>query len=397
MAHEAEILFFQRLMENHHIQTQRFAPDAPPEVDLGLRKLLGVEQHRFILDHSRRIYTMRDAFACSYHALLVEEGDLLLVGPYLTHEVSEQVVMAMLEKQKLPTALLPTLKRYYKSLPVMDRESYMLTLMLTLAQTLWGEDNFDSEFLEDESQSDGGPIAYAEPNSKTLSAADIRILEDRYEMERHLMYAVSHGMTHQARMLISRVHESVFDSRTSDPLRNIKNYAIVLNTLLRKAAEEGEVHPVHIDQLSSTLARRIEAVHTKEEGLRLFNTIVHKYCILVKNHSMKSYSLLVQHAILRIESDLTADLSLKAHAAFLNVNPSYLSTLFKKETGSTLTEYVNRKRVDQAIFLLNATDMQVQTIAQYCGIPDVNYFTKTFKRLVGKTPKEYRQSTRAPK
>jgi len=47
-----------------------------------------------------------------------------------------------------------------------------------------------------------------------------------------------------------------------------------------------------------------------------------------------------------------------------------------------------------AIFLLNATDMQVQTIAQYCGIPDVNYFTKTFKRIVGKTPKEYRAGAR---
>jgi len=38
--------------------------------------------------------------------------------------------------------------------------------------------------------------------------------------------------------------------------------------------------------------------------------------------------------------------------------------------------------------------MQIQTIAQYCGIPDVNYFTKLFKRNVGKTPKEYRQETR---
>ena len=109
---------------------------------------------------------------------------------------------------------------------------------------------------------------------------------------------------------------------------------------------------------------------------------------------MKHYSKLVQHVILRIETDLTADLSLKTHAQYFNVNASYLSALFKKETGSTLTDYVNRLRIDHAIFLLNASDMQVQTIAQYCGIPDVNYFTKLFKRTVGKTPKEYRQETR---
>ena len=56
----------------------------------------------------------------------------------------------------------------------------------------------------------------------------------------------------------------------------------------------------------------------------------------------------------------------------------------------TLTDYVNKKRIDNAVFLLNSTKMQIQTVAQYCGIPDVNYFTKLFKRYIGKTPKEYR-------
>ena len=102
----------------------------------------------------------------------------------------------------------------------------------------------------------------------------------------------------------------------------------------------------------------------------------------------------MQHVILRIETDLVADLSLKAHADHLNVNASYLSNLFKKETGITLTEYVNRTRIDHAIFLLNTTDMQILNIAQSCGVPDVNYFTKLFKRIIGKTPKEYRQDTR---
>lgn len=105
---------------------------------------------------------------------------------------------------------------------------------------------------------------------------------------------------------------------------------------------------------------------------------------------MKGYSLLVQKVITRIDSDLTTDLSLKTQAHLLDVNPSYLSTLFKKETGLTLTDYVNKKRVENAVFLLNTTTMQIQTIAQYCGIADVNYFTKIFKKYIGKTPKEYR-------
>ena len=114
----------------------------------------------------------------------------------------------------------------------------------------------------------------------------------------------------------------------------------------------------------------------------------------MQNHSMKGYSLLIQKVLTQIDSDLTADLSLNSQARLLNVNSSYLSTLFKKETGSTLTEYVNGKRIKHAVSLLNTTSMQIQAIAQYCGIPDVNYFTKTFKKYIGTTPKEYRDSIR---
>ena len=86
--------------------------------------------------------------------------------------------------------------------------------------------------------------------------------------------------------------------------------------------------------------------------------MVRKYCLLVKNHSLKGYSLLIRKVITKIDYDLTADLSLKVQAEYLNVNPSYLSTLFKKETGLTLTEYINRKRIDHALLLLNSTVMQ---------------------------------------
>ena len=107
---------------------------------------------------------------------------------------------------------------------------------------------------------------------------------------------------------------------------------------------------------------------------------------------MKNYSPLIQKVLTTIDSELTADLSLNFQAKELNVNPSYLSSLFKKETGMTLTDYVNKKRAEHAARLLKTTSMQIQTIAQYCGILDVNYFTKVFKKYLGKTPKEYRES-----
>ena len=88
---------------------------------------------------------------------------------------------------------------------------------------------------------------------------------------------------------------------------------------------------------------------------------------------------------------LTDDLSLKALAEEFSISPSYLSSLFKKETGSTLTDFVNKKRIENAVFLLNSTDLQIQSIAAASGVADLNYFTRLFKRNMGRTPSEYRE------
>lgn len=399
MSYEKELAFFKQTLQKMNIQTLIFSQDQPPEFPEGLEILQSMmmtqtEPFRELKDDV--VYSIRDAMALGMYVLKLPQcREVLLVGPYLTQDVTEHDVMELMERCGLPMELLPVFRRFYESITFISDEGILLAMITSMAQTIWGhEDRYTMEYVESARLLEGLRGMEESCLTEVTEAASIKLMEERYAVERRLMYAVAHGQTHQAQMIISQIGEAAYEQRTADPLRNLKNYAIVCNTLMRKAAEEGQVHPLHIDKLSSTLARKIETLHTVDEAVHFIRNMVHKYCLLVKNHSMKGYSQLVQHVILRVDSDLTADLSLKAHAEFLNVNPSYLSTLFRRETGMTLTEYVNRQRIEHGIFLLNATDMQVQTIAQYCGIPDVNYFTKTFKRLIGKTPKAYRADTR---
>lgn len=163
-----------------------------------------------------------------------------------------------------------------------------------------------------------------------------------------------------------------------------------MNTLLRKAAERGGVHPVYLDSASSTFAKQIEQLPRVEDASILMPEMFRTYCQLVRKHSMKDYSPLVQKAVACIEADLAGNLSLKTLSSALNISGSYLSTIFKKETGRTLTDYINRRRIEQAKHLLETTHLQVQTIAQHCGIMDVHYFSKVFKKLTSQTPKQYR-------
>ena len=345
------------------------------------------------------IYRVYDEYLCNYIILRLpetNEPEFLVIGPYTLHGVSKQMILKLAEIFAIPHNIFPQLEKYYQNLSPLPNESRFLALVNTFGERIWdGIDNFSLQDV-DSLFSMKSDTFRREPNydNSEENFLSIQILEERYALENEFIHAISQGQTHKAEMFMNNMNSKGLESRTSNPIRNLKNYTIILNTLLRKAAETGAVHPIHLDSLSSRYAKEIELLTSEKSALALQREMVHKYCLLVKNHSLKGYSLLVRKVLTNIDTDLTADLSLKTQAEFLNVNPSYLSNLFKKETGQTLTEYVNRKRIEYAIYLLNSTNMQVQMIAGYCGILDVNYFTKIFKKIVGMTPKEYRDRLR---
>ncbi|TCM95654.1 two-component system response regulator YesN [Paenibacillus sp. BK033] len=92
-----------------------------------------------------------------------------------------------------------------------------------------------------------------------------------------------------------------------------------------------------------------------------------------------------------IQQDYDKDLELTELSEKVFLNPSYLSTLFKQETGLTITQYVLQLRMMKAKELLKKRmDLKVYEVGEQVGYPDSIYFNKVFKKMVGITPKEYR-------
>lgn len=100
----------------------------------------------------------------------------------------------------------------------------------------------------------------------------------------------------------------------------------------------------------------------------------------------------IQQAIDYIEEHyLDSDLSIKQVAENIHLNPSYLSTLFKKETGETFTGYVTKLKLQKARVLLRNTDMKISEICQTVGFDDSTYFSSVFKKHFQISPSEFRQ------
>ena len=73
-----------------------------------------------------------------------------------------------------------------------------------------------------------------------------------------------------------------------------------------------------------------------------------------------------------------------------SINPTSLSKKFKNELGETLTEYINRKRVNASLTLLAATRLPIGEVAEKVGYLNENYYSRIFKKIQGITPREYR-------
>ena len=413
MNYQAELQFVRELLKTYRLNLYLLDEELNSDIDLPEYSWIGeiltqdasfatIFQRFKKYCQSNTVYQIEDSFLCNHIIFLfpMEDGSTryAYVGPYTQEAMNKQQITKMAEKHHFPTEFIPQIETYYQSIPLIADETYIQSIIYAFCNIIFGgNDNYTTKQYED-----FYPIVF-DIVSKASSMKDspdyvshTLYLEDRYDLEQRLMQAVSVGQIPKAELLFTTLSKYQFESRSTNALRNTKNYLIILSTLLRVAARNGDVPPFHIDKLSSAYAHKIEAITSTNVGMTLMKEMVRKYCLLVKNHSMKGYSLLIRKVLTQIDYDLTADLGLKNLATQLNVNPSYLSTLFKKETGFTLTEYVNQKRIEHAVFLLNSSSLQIQMIAQYSGIADVNYFTKTFKKIIGITPKEYRDRVTNP-
>ena len=340
------------------------------------------------------LYKNTDSFNISYiYFLLPEmpEYTVIFIGPFIDTPLSQAELLKRCEKAKILPKNQAIFNEYYMSIPIISKSSHLLVMLDTFCEKIWGANNFTLHDVEQERISPISPISEENHSEPTETFASINLMEQRYNYENKLIEAVRLGQIHKADLLFSGLEEVSFEKRTSDPLRNMKNYCIIMNTLFRKEAENGGVMPIYIDKVSSSFAVQIEQISNIADIKLLMKDIFRSYCRLVRKHTMKNYSPIVQKTIIFIESDISANLTLNTLAKMHNVSGGYLSTVFKKETGKNVTEYIRDKRMKHAEHLLSSTHLQIQTVALHCGIMDVQYFSKLFKKHIGKTPKEYRE------
>ncbi len=115
---------------------------------------------------------------------------------------------------------------------------------------------------------------------------------------------------------------------------------------------------------------------------------------LITEYRSKTSNKVLQPALDYIRHHCEEKITLSKMSALCNVSASYFSKLFAKEKLGSLSDYVNRVKIERAKELLRSTGLPIRCIAENLGFEDCGYFIKVFKGNAGKTPAEFRRNAR---
>ena len=140
---------------------------------------------------------------------------------------------------------------------------------------------------------------------------------------------------------------------------------------------------------SSPLEQLSRCMNYSELHDLLCRAVTNYFALLETAVTENSTLFLIKDYISKNYSD--SNLSIKDISDHVHLSSSYLCTVFKTETGQTLNQYLTNFRMEKAKQLLADPRNKISEIAARVGYGDQNYFGKTFKKVVGLSPSEYRE------
>lgn len=220
---------------------------------------------------------------------------------------------------------------------------------------------------------------------------DTMYIHPPYFLEREMIDMIKKGDHKNAQRLLIETNKQQRAHLADDPLRSLKNSIICSCTLYARAAIEAGSLPEEAFTLSDTFINAIERASIKSELTVLESEMLKAYCEMVNDVNDSKYSNIVLHTINNVNQSLTEKITLGQLSEKVFVHPNYLSSLFRKEVGISLFEYILKRKIEESMYYIKYTDMPLAGIANKFHFCSQSYYIKTFKKYLGVTPNWYRR------
>lgn len=178
---------------------------------------------------------------------------------------------------------------------------------------------------------------------------------------------------------------------SSDMLRQAQYLSVAFITLATRYAIEGGMRESDAYNMSDYYVRKIDRQTTPESTLALCLDAMREMTEAVHQAApRRQYSLPIQKCIDYIHANLHDKISLDTLAELCSLSPVYLSSLFKKETGVNLSQYILSCKLEQSKEMIKSGQYGFEEISNHLGFCSQSYYIRCFKREYGLTPREYK-------
>ncbi|MDO4343379.1 MAG: response regulator [Eubacteriales bacterium] len=152
-----------------------------------------------------------------------------------------------------------------------------------------------------------------------------------------------------------------------------------------------KIDPENLSEECRDINKIVMQADSPESIRELMGRLFTETMKLRDQNSMKRYGIVLEEARAFIrENYQREDMSLNTVASRVNISPSYFSAIFSAETGQTFVEYLTQVRLEKAKELLMCSSLRTAEIGYEVGYRDSHYFSYIFKKVVGCSPKEYK-------
>ena len=220
---------------------------------------------------------------------------------------------------------------------------------------------------------------------------DYQYVHPSYSLELELVRNVASGDYDSAITVMKRFALMERATLAYNPLRSEKNSLIALCTVLTRAAIKGGVHTEDAFDMSDAVIKNIETIDTVMALKKYELEMVRIFTNLVNNAAKHKYEYPVSKIIDYIYQNITSKITVSDLSRITHLSPDYISRIFNKEVGTSITDYIQEKKVEASKSFLLYKSMSITHIAAIFDFCNHGYYSKVFKKHTGYSPAEFRK------
>ena len=316
-----------------------------------------------------------------------------IIGPALLGVISLDTIDDMIAEYKLPIQLKKKIYEYYRRVPVINMtilQNYSLSFYYTIYHK-----KFEIDQIKEQNHSfQKKDFSIQQELNESISERRMNTMfHTSYKLEQKLLQCIKEGNVEKLLTFMNTpINGTVGILSKANPLRDMQNHFIVACTIAARAAIEAGLDSEYVYSLSDQYIQKGEELKNLYDIGELTQNMFRELAQRVHDHKARpQYHNYINQCLNYISNHLYEDITLLQLSKEVNLNSNYLSEKFAKEVGIPIVQYIQNERIKEAKNLLILSDHTLSEISELLNFGAQSYFSTVFKRVVGISPKKYRE------